>query len=85
MPYISPIMRLAIDAGTAPTTSGELNYAFTREILRYIDVQGLDYSIINDIVGALEGAKAEFQRRVVAPYEDRKIAQNGDVYHAPTN
>jgi hypothetical protein len=35
---------------------------------------------VNDVVGALDGAKAEFQRRVVAPYEDKKIRENGDVY-----
>jgi hypothetical protein len=35
---------------------------------------------MNDVVGALEGAKAEFQRIVVAPYEDKKMAENGDVY-----
>lgn len=40
-----------------------------------------NYQGINDIIGALEGAKAEFQRRKVADYEDTKIAENGDVYY----
>jgi hypothetical protein len=31
-------------------------------------------------VGALEQAKDEFRRRVVHPYEDLKIKENGDVY-----
>ncbi len=85
MPYIRQSIRLFIDAGAAPRTAGELNYALTREIKRYMDVKGLDYSIISDITGALEGTKAEFQRRVVAPYEDKKILLNGDIYDAFTN
>jgi hypothetical protein len=41
---------------------------------------GLSYQTINDIVGALEGAKLEFYRRVAVPYEDKKIIENGDVF-----
>mgnify|MGYP001603503530 CR=1 FL=1 len=78
MPYINSAKR-----GTAcviPKDAGELNFAFTRAISYYLESQGLRYQTINDIVGALEGAKAEFQRRIVAPYEDGKKAENGDVY-----
>ena len=46
----------------------------------YIKRLGLNYQNINDIVGALDGAKAEFQRRVVVDYEKAKIEENGDVY-----
>jgi hypothetical protein len=45
----------------------------------YLDVKK-DYQAINDCLGALEGAKLELYRRVAAPYEDRKIQENGDVY-----
>jgi hypothetical protein len=38
------------------------------------------YQSINDVLGALEGAKLEFYRRIAAPYEDTKIQENGDVY-----
>jgi hypothetical protein len=34
---------------------------------------------MNDVMGAFTGAQAEFYRRDVAPYEDAKIQQNGDV------
>lgn len=61
------------------TTAGELNFLVTTLIHEYIKNQGLNYQHINDIVGALEGAKVEFQRRIVGPYEDLKIEQNGDV------
>jgi len=59
---------------------GELNYAITCIVIKYIKKKGLSYQAINDVVGALEGAKLEFYRRVAAPYEDSKITENGDVY-----
>ncbi len=81
MPYIEPNIRPAIDSGRmVPRTAGELNYVLTRIVLIYLKNHGLGYQSINDIVGALDGAKAEFQRRVVVPYEDAKIEENGDVY-----
>lgn len=62
-----------------PSNSGELNYLFTLIIDQYCK-SSLRYSSINDAIGALEGAKLEFYRRVVAGYEDLKITENGDVY-----
>ncbi len=63
-----------------PRVSGELNYKLTMTVKEYLDAHGLCYQTINDIVGALEGAKLEFYRRVAAPYENDKIESNGDVY-----
>jgi hypothetical protein len=88
MPYIKQERRDAIiDFDThshilstqAPDTAGELNYLITEIIKTYFKTKG-GYQAINDIVGALEGAKLEFYRRVAAPYEDTKIKENGDVY-----
>ena len=78
MPYIKAKDKLR--ASYSPETAGELNYQFTNLMQDYVRRNGLTYQTLNDVVGALEGAKAEFQRRVVAPYEDIKIATNGDVY-----
>ena len=58
---------------------GELNYVFSVIVNEYFK-QHSNYQGINDIIGALEGAKLEFYRRVAAPYEDKKIKTNGDVY-----
>lgn len=81
MPYVNEIIRNSLDNDECrPCNPGELNYKITRTIQDYIDMQGLSYQTINDIVGALEGGKLEFYRRVAAPYEDKKIEQNGDVY-----
>lgn len=63
-----------------PKTAGELNYSFTMLIKRYLMEKSLKYQTINDIIGALEGAKAEFYRRIVVPYENKKIQEDGDVY-----
>lgn len=60
-------------------TAGELQYAIAEMIKSYIQNHGLNYQICNDIMGALAGAQMEFYRRTVAPYEDKKIEENGDV------
>lgn len=84
MPYIKTEDRTAFDGPDVryriPTNPGTLNYQFTLDIIRYVRAHGLNYQIINNVIGALESTKAEFQRRVVAPYEDTKIEENGDVY-----
>ncbi len=81
MPYIKSERRVAIGRDvTMPKTSGELNFLFTEIIRDYIHYHGLNYQHINDVLGALEGAKQEFYRRIAAPYEDEKIKENGDVY-----
>jgi len=80
MPYINKNDRTHLELGTIePQTAGELNFLITTIIRDYYTTDPC-YQSINDIVGALEGAKLEFYRRVAAPYEDTKIIQNGDVY-----
>ena len=80
MPYIKQDRREALASGATPQNSGELNYVFTMIADKYISEHGLKYNYMNDVVGALEGAKMEFNRRVMASYEDTKIEENGDVY-----
>lgn len=79
MPYLKENLRQEVES-TQPVTCGELNYAITKLCDEYIGVKGLCYVTINDILGALEGAKLEFYRRIAAPYEDQKMKENGDVY-----
>lgn len=61
-------------------TAGELNYLITQLLRRYINDHGLRYEHINAAMGACSCAAQEFYRRVAVPYEDNKIAENGDVY-----
>ena len=60
--------------------AGELNYLITLLVQSYLHQNGHRYAKMNDVVGALECAKIEFYRRLAAPYEDKKIEENGDVY-----
>jgi hypothetical protein len=60
---------------------GSLNYAITRLCVNYIkDHGGIGYSIVNEVVGALTCAQLELYRRLAAPYENAKLAENGDAY-----
>lgn len=61
------------------TNAGELQYAIAVMIKSYLERKGLNYQNCNDIMGALAGAQMEFYRRTVAPYEDLKIKENGDI------
>lgn len=79
MPYIKNERRVAL-ANEQAQTAGELNYEFTILAMRYVDLKGLNYQTIADILSAFDGASKEFYRRVAAPYEDTKIVENGDVY-----
>jgi len=57
--------------------AGNLNYVVTSIIKRLS--KNLRYKKANEIIGALECIKLEYYRRVLAPYEDKKILENGDV------
>jgi hypothetical protein len=86
--------------------AGEIGYvALADEVIgrieKFIIIHGKSYTTFNTILGALEGAVMELDRRIgvsddvhrifdvvkkgfylitVAPYEDQKIKENGDVY-----
>jgi len=59
-------------------SDGELNYIVTRLIFAKWR-NNATYRTGNAIIGMLECAKAEFYRRHLAPYEDKKAAENGAV------
>lgn len=92
MPYIREVdglgrRRRVVLAKTLATAedAGELNYQLTMVMLRYLEGHGLSYKTLNDISGAMTEALAEFRRRVIVPYEETKIAENGDLpYNVPS-
>ncbi len=57
--------------------AGEINYTITKLLLK-LRGEGR-YADYNELIGALESAKLEFYRRQIAPYEDKKAKENGDV------
>lgn len=55
--------------------TGKLNYF----LFKLAKLECNNYSDYRDFIGELECAKAEIERRLLAPYEDKKIKENGDV------
>lgn len=83
MPYINSTARERLDSRRLPEPedAGELNYVITRLVDDYIRRKGdVRYAHLNEVVGVLECAKLELYRRIAAPYEDKKIVENKDVY-----
>lgn len=80
MPYIKEYLRGDYEPQILPTTSGELNFVITKNCLGFLKMEGESYDTYNSIIGALECAKQEIYRRMISPYEDKKITENGDVY-----
>lgn len=87
MPYIKPKRRekytkilddlVSILKSLPPELiDGELNYLITK-ILK--EVYPMRYFHLNKAIGVLECVKQEYYRRIVAPYEDTKICESGDV------
>lgn len=79
MPYIKKQERVSALVHVA-RNPGELNFQLTTAVNEYLTEKKLSYQTINDIIGALEGAKMEFYRRIAVPYENEKLSINGDVY-----
>lgn len=79
MPYVLKSRRVELELTRHAETPGELNFLLTTEALDYLDRHGLSYDTINDILGAMTAAQAEFIRRIVNEYEDGKITTNGDL------
>lgn len=87
MPYVDAEARQRLSQGgwkpalrVVPQTKGELNYVLTKIVLEYVAEHGTSYAVLSDARAALNDASSEFYRRMMAPYEDQKIIDNGDVY-----
>jgi len=88
MPYIPPNKRNIVKGNflyemrlQCPDNVGELNFIISTIIENYLGIGGLSYENINSVIGVLECVKLELYRRVVAPYEDKRRHENGDVYY----
>lgn len=95
MPYIKPadrprydpliaqlIQRLNANTLNAPDGDvvdvGHLNYVISTVVWTLFK-QKPSYRHASDLIATLEAVKLEFYRRAVVPYENRKIAENGDL------
>lgn len=77
-PSIDPLLKKFLSAEPA-LSEGDLNYIITTLIHTHLNRVGTNYKNINAMIGVLECAKLELYRRIASPYEDKKIAENGDV------
>ncbi|MGC8699752.1 MAG: DUF6899 family protein [Candidatus Micrarchaeia archaeon] len=87
MPYIKKEDRPEIDRLVDPLIAflkeqktedvdGKINYIITKIMKSIYKPKYFNY---NRAIGVLECAKHELYRKVVGPYEDEKIKENGDV------
>jgi len=87
MPYIKKDARPAIDVLLAPVIKhlqslpeqeqdGVFNYTITKIIKNLYPKR---YFHFNRALGVLSAVTHELYRRVIGPYEDEKIRENGDV------
>lgn len=87
MPYIKKAARVPYDPHIEALVSllksnnasaGDLNYIISR-ITKGLFEANLSYAEANKLIGVLECVKQELYRRAIAPYEDRKIQEHGDI------
>lgn len=87
MPYIKKQDRPAIDTLVTPLIDylknlpmeeqdGSLNYAVTK-IIKHVYPH--KYFHFNRALGVLTGITQELYRKIIGPYEEVKISENGDV------
>lgn len=82
MPYIKQEDRANLDkiveqmheVGIA--ANGDLNYLLYAYCKRHINPS---YNNYKNFIGELNQCATEIERRILAPYEDKKIKENGDV------
>lgn len=95
MPYIKREDRKSINVALNPflkcirgrtivggrISVGEINYILSSIIHAWVDTLSsrMSYAVMSEAISALECAKLEFYRTVMAPYEDKKRAENGSV------
>jgi len=88
MPYVDPDTRMNLFTVLNPVIdeleatgwkSGDVTYVVYRIVLEFMHKEPLKYANIAAAIGVVECVKSELYRKEVIPYEDGKIAVNGDV------
>jgi hypothetical protein len=75
-PVLSDLVHL-LEEIPEENRDGHINYIVTVLLKRLY--RPPSYRRYNKAIGVLECIKLEFYRRIVGPYEDEKIKENGDV------
>jgi len=84
MPYIEDKMKKEMadsinDLSMWIQSKGDLNYVICELVGRFILDDDLTYTKISEKIDAVHDAEAELRRRILVPYEELKIDENGDV------
>lgn len=85
MPYTKKYRRSHIDKALDDiilyvTEKGDLNYTICELVGRLcLRDGGLGYTSTSNWIDGVHGAERELTRRLLDPYEDLKIKENGDV------
>lgn len=84
MPYITQDRRMVFNEyvenlSSLIETPGDLNYLcflLSKALAKHL---GNNYTAHNAVIGALDSCKEEYRRRILNPYEDKKIKIEGDI------
>lgn len=84
MPYIKKEDRPHIDHAIGYLlpliqSKGDLNYTICEIVGQLILNTKISYTQISEWIDAVDGAENELRRRLLDPYEVRKMIENGDV------
>lgn len=84
MPYIKDeekkkFTKFINNLTTYINSKGDLNYVICEIVGRIINQTGVNYTNMSEKIDAVHDAEAELRRRLLDPYEDKKIIENGDV------
>jgi len=84
MPYIKSHLKKEMadainDLFMFVESKGDLNYLICEIVGKFILETGISYRNISEKIDAVHDAEAELRRRLLNPYEDIKIEENGDV------
>lgn len=78
-PYQRAVSELAALVPSDRTARpGHMNYIISL-LIRRVYGESMRYADHNEVVGLLACVQQEFYRRATAPYEDEKIAAEGDL------
>lgn len=81
MPYIEDERRELLARHVAiPRNQGELAFQLALSTDDYFIDKEITFTSMSEALAALESVKFELQRRFLAPYEDGKREENGDVF-----
>lgn len=84
MPYIKKINRSKFNAYldrivNNVTEPGELTYVIYKLMSEVATKNGICYDSLSRAKASGQDAVDEYYRRAVAPYEDKKLEENGDI------